>query len=514
MTSRWGGFHTKNVDLSQIPIDDIERIEVIRGGSSVLYGANAIGGLVNVITRRHRGKTPMTNIGVTWGSYNTQNYHGDIGASSKKWEGLLTVGRTLSDGFQQNSDLDGINVSGEGGVFLGDGSKVTLNLSRTDNEVGVPNGTPVPLGEWDGHREQEANDKTARTDTKSTRARLKGNTPLGAWVMEPSLYIGQLAYEYFGGSYVSNYQEKVKGADLRFQSQFGTVLGGSYERDERQSEGEADHHIVNGAGYVQQNIQMGATQVDLALRADQHSAYGNTYNPRFGLIVKAAERIKLSATAARSFRAPTFMDLYSKWGANPDLQPEIAWSYDAGVELTEFGAGAVRLTTFFTKLHDRIMWNGTMPVNQARAEMSGVEAEVFQNVSGLHSRTSYAFTRAIGTTGDNSHHRALSLTPKHTAAEEVVLDLPSRWSLRNALRYVHKQYQYDGEQGVKLPSFTLWDISMTKKILSFDFIVGIDNMTDKHYAESISSTGWPASNNPIPQTGRTYRLGVNMRFAD
>lgn len=510
-----GGVSHQNVDLSQIPIDDIERIEVVRGGSSVLYGANAIGGLVNVITRRHRQEKPVTNLGVSWGTYNTQVYHGDIGAASKKWEGFLSAGRSLSDGFQENSDFDGINVSGEGGVFVGNGSKITLNLSRTDNEVGVPNGTPVPLGEWDGHREQEANDKTARAETKTTRARLKAVTPLGDWVAEPSIYLGQLAYDYYGGSYVSNYLEKVKGADLRFQSQFGTVLGGSYERDERQAEGEADHHITNGAGYVQQNFRLGTAQADVAFRADQHSAYGNTYNPRFGIIMDMPERVRFSVSAARSFRAPTFLDLYSTWGANPDLQPEIAWTYDAGFEVEDPGLGSARISTFFTKLQDRIKYDFTAgkPLNQSHAEMSGVELEVFNDYPGVHARTSYAYTRAIGTSGANSSHKALSLTPKHTAAEEVVWEGPNRWSVRNTLRYVHKQYQNDGEQGIKLPSFTLWNMSLTKKVLSAEFVIGVDNITDKHYAEAISMN-LSGTSNPIPQTGRTYRVGVTMRFVD
>ncbi|MBP9128477.1 MAG: TonB-dependent receptor, partial [Elusimicrobia bacterium] len=157
------------------------------------------------------------------------------------------------------------------------------------------------------------------------------------------------------------------------------------------------------------------------------------------------------------------------------------------------------------------------PLNQSHAEMSGVELEVFNDYPGVHARTSYAYTRAIGTSGDNSSHKALSLTPKHTAAKEVVCQFPNRWSVRNTLRYVHKQYQNDGEQGIKLPSFTLWNMSLTKKVLSSEFMVGVDNITDKHYAEAISTVydvNYNAVSNPIPQTGRTYRVGVTMRFVD
>lgn len=506
-----GGVSIQNVDLSQIPVSDIERIEIVRGGSSVLYGANAIGGLVNVITRRHRGKTPVTNLAASWGTYNTQMFQGDFGTASEKFDGYISAGRDLSDGFQQNADFDGTHVSGKGGYSFGKGGSVVASFSRVDTEVGAPNGTPVPLGEWDGHREQKAFDLTSRVDQKATRAQVKAVLPLGEWaVFTPSAFLGQTAYKNDPAPYPYDYQDKVKGTDIRFQSPLGTTVGGSFERDEHQASGQSNVHVTNWGLYVQQDVRWGALSLDPAIRMDQHSSFGNTFNPRLGLVYRVEEDLKLSATVARSFRAPTFLDLYYPNYSNPNLKPETAWSYDAGLEFSPPGGTAVRITGYFTRIQDRIGVDASyIPVNQPNAELSGVEIESVSDFKNFHSRASYAYTRAMESSVSSSEYQTIAKTPRHTYAEEVIATFQNGWSARNLLRYVHKQYEMDGDKGKKLPSFTLWDLGLTKRILSMDLTFAVENITDKHYTESITY-----DHNYVPLPGRTYRVGVSMSFLD
>ena len=504
-----GGVSIQNVDLSQIPVSDIERIEIVRGGSSVLYGANAIGGLVNVITRRHREKTPVTNLAASWGTYNTQMFQGDFGAASERFDGFVSAGRDLSDGFQQNADFDGVHVSGKGGFSFGEGGDVSASFSRVDTEVGAPNGTPVPLGEWDGHKEQKAYDTTSRVNQKSTRAQVKAIVPLGEWaIFEPSAFLGQKAYLNDPAPFPYDYQDKVKGTDLRLRTSQGTNLGGSFERDEHQASGQSNVHVTDWGLYVQQDLRWGALSLDPAIRMDQHSNFGNTFNPRLGLVYRVADDLKLSATVARSFRAPTFLDLYYPNYSNPNLKPETAWSYDAGVEFSRPSGNGLRLTGYFTRIQDRIGTNASyIPVNQPNAELSGVEVESVSIYKNLRSRASYAYTRAIESSVSSTEYKAIAKTPRHTYAEEITATYANGWSVRNALRYVHKQYEFDGDTGKKLPSFTLWDLGITKRILSMDLTFGVENITDKHYTESITY-----DHNYVPLPGRTYRVGVTMQF--
>ena len=80
--------------------------------------------------------------------------------------------------------------------------------------------------------------------------------------------------------------------------------------------------------------------------------------------------------------------------------------------------------------------------------------------------------------------------------------------MANSLRYVHRQFELDGDQGRKLPSYALWDLRLSKKILSAELYAAADNLTNRHYAESF---GFGTLN---PQPGRAFWTGIKIEFVD
>lgn len=506
------GVAVQNVDLSQIPVGNIERIEVVRGGSSVLYGANAIGGVVNVITRRPAPGPVKTRLTTEWGSFFTQTYRGEIGKATDRQSVYVSAGRDLSEGFQKNGDSDGIHVTGRAGGRGAHGG-VVLSVARIDNETGAPNGTPVPLGEWNGKREREASDPDNRVAQKITRARLSGDWMLGEWgTLLPSAFMSGHAYENFGGAFPSDHFERTAGGELRLRAVAGWTVGGSYERDTRTgSGGETPTHVANWALFAQQEWKAGPVGLTPAVRFDQHSDFGNITNPRLTAVFRATERWRFSASAARSFRAPTFLDLVYPGFSNPQLRPEVSWSYDAGLEWGGTHGRYARATGYFAKITDRIVADfttGFVPYNRPRSELSGAELEAGARWGVLRARTSYAYSRSVGNSTTSSDYRPTRLAPRHVATEEILWETLSGWTWRNAVRYVHKQFSGDGETGSKLPSFTAWNMGLTKRILAARAWVSADNLTDKHYAESVGSSGFN------PQPGRTFRAGVTIEFQD
>lgn len=504
------GVAVQNVDLSQIPIGNIERIEIVRGGSSVLYGANAIGGVVNVITRRPAPGPVQTRLTTEWGSFFTQTYRGEIGKATDRQSVYVAAGRDLSEGFQDNADSDGIHATGRVG-HRGHRGGVVLSLARVDNETGAPNGTPVPLGEWDGKKEREANDPDTRVAQKITRARFAGDWAIGEWAtLLPSAFVSGHAYENFGGAFPNDHSERAAGGELRLRGVGGWTAGGSYERDTRTGSGESPTHVANWALFAQHEVKTRRLTLAPAVRFDQHSDFGNIYNPRLTAVFRATERGRLSASASRSFRAPTFLDLVFPGFSNPQLRPEVAWTYDAGVEWGDADR-FWRATGYFSKITDRIVADfstGFVPYNRPRSELSGVEVEAGLRWGAVRSRSSYAYSRSVGNSNTASDYRPTRLAPRHVATEELLWETRSGWTWRNALRYVHKQFSGDGETGSKLPSFTVWNLGLSKRILAARAWVSADNLTDKHYAESVSFGGYN------PQPGRTFRAGVTIEFQD
>lgn len=504
------GVAVQNVDLSQIPVGNIERIEIVRGGSSVLYGANAIGGVVNVITRRPTPGPVTTRLTTEWGSFFTQTYRGEIGKATDRQSVYVAAGRDLSEGFQDNADSDGIHVTGRAGL-RGHRGGLVLALARVDNETGAPNGTPVPLGEWNGEREKEANDPDTRVAQKITRARLSGDWALGEWAtLLPSAFVSGHAYENAGGPFPNDHFERTAGGELRLRGVGGWTLGGGYERDTRTGVGETPTHVANWALFAQHEVKTRRLTLAPAVRFDQHTDFGNVYNPRLTAVFRVTDRGRLSASAARSFRAPTFLDLVYPGFSNPQLRPEVAWTYDAGVEWGDANR-FWRATGYFSKITDRIVADfstGFVPYNRPRSELSGAEVEAGLRWGAVRSRSSYAYSRSVGNSNTASDYRPTRLAPRHVATEELLWETRSGWTWRNALRYVHKQFSDDGETGSKLPSFTVWNLGLSKRILAARAWVSADNLTDKHYAESVSFGGYN------PQPGRTFRAGVTIEFQD
>jgi outer membrane cobalamin receptor len=159
-----GGVASQFVDLSQIPVEDIDRIEVIRGGSSVLYGANTAGGIIHIITKRHTGDRPVSTIGIEGESFKTQVYRGSLGAQGGGFDGIVNARHYFTDGFQKNADGTNTSISGTGGYSFANGGRISVSASRSDSNAGDPQGTLLPISQWDGSRERDAVSKTARID--------------------------------------------------------------------------------------------------------------------------------------------------------------------------------------------------------------------------------------------------------------------------------------------------------------------------------------------------------------
>ena len=522
-----GGVGSQFADLSQIPIETIERVEIVRGGGSALYGANAVGGVVNVLTKKAKEEGARTTIKGEYRSFGTQIYQGDFSVKYGGWDGYINAGRYLTDGFQNNQDAENIYGAGKGGYTFGSGARLGLELERMGHKVGNPSGTPIPLGQWDGNKEKEANDPTARTEKDSTRAKATAALPMGSVLWQTS------AWGYFEknlntashfGDPDSDRRKNLTGGDTQFNWGHHFVLGASLERDERRNETVGSpvvrDHVVNAGTFAQATLTAGDWEILPAVRWDHHSAFGSEVDPRLTVVYRPEENLKLSANAARSFRAPDLAALYDNfpagWGfgptvANPNVQPEIGWAYDAGVERQWGQHALVRATGYYTRLKDRIYTTAypdptvNTTLNGPTAEMSGVEVEGDVHFPLGRLATQYTYLRAVGNSANSTEFLALRLSPRHSASAELDLDGPNKWVLTNTVRYLHKQYTADGDKGSKLPSFTLWGARISKTILAAEFFFSVDNITDKHYTESIGF-------DPMP--GRTFGVGATIRFKD
>jgi outer membrane cobalamin receptor len=377
-SSQNGGF---DLAVLPVPIDDIERIEIVRGPGSPLYGADAVGGVVNIITKKPT--VPVSVIGAAAGSHGYDWLQ--LGNSGRQGSGYysLTGTRETSDGYRLNSDLDQWIVNGKAGfdVSKTGGLEVTANyLSR---EIGVP-GTvqyPSPFARQEdrnlvlgaNYRQRFGKQVDLLLTASEVQEHQRYNNPDPLYPIE------------------SLHKTTSKRGEGKLTWLAGpwslATFGYEVRKDGIDSTTTGVHSATTNAWYVQDEISVGEPLiVVVGDRFDDHSVYGGRHSPRASARYRfAGAGTVLRASTGKSFRAPTFNDLYyydGYYSGNPNLRPESAKEYEVGVEQPLGGGNSVKVTGFERKVTDLISWStGTSSVNIGKADIKGFEAEAVARVT-------------------------------------------------------------------------------------------------------------------------------------
>jgi len=432
-------------DLNSLPVpkEDIERIEVLRGGASALYGADALAGVINIITKTPTDK-PSTSASASYGRFDTQQY-----SLSHRWKpGPLSYGisfgREKSDGYRENSDSDVWILGGELGFNPTSQSEVKFSARYIQKEIGLPG--PVNFPDPDDRQED---DNTFLN--LSYQGQIIPQLKLGftGWYNQyrNTFDSGTQGILSMGTSALHKSYET--GGNLQATYQLGKshlFVGGVEGIEDRvNSASFGVEQATRGAVYLQDEIEIGKPlTATLGLRYDFHSVYDDQWDPRLGILVRLPADYRLRASAGRSFRAPTFNDLY--WPAsaftagNPNLKPETAWNYEVGAEKDFQKILTVKIAGFYRDVKDLINWAPDAsfvwrPTNISDAKIWGAEAEfVLYPAKGwaLPLNYSYLYPR------DESTGDPIPSKPKHMV--NVGIDYRSSFGLKGSLKGRYVQF--------------------------------------------------------------------------
>ena len=531
------GLASQFVDLSMIPVDNVERIEIVRGGSSVLYGANTMGGVVHIITKRQHKEGVTAEAGYEGRSHKTEIVKGRVGALSGLFDILANASSTRSDGFQFNSDVDDEFFSLRSGLSFENGARVSAEVSHINKQAGISQGTLIPYQQWNGDVERVPVEKTERSEKDETQARFKVDIPIsdvGVLQSHANVYdTNNISRPARDRESTLDMDIQFYGGDVRFLHSPGGTIGVSYQREQRQQITDSafsarsfkpDVHVTDWGLYVVDDLNVGSKlTVTPALRFDQHKNFGSEYNPRLTVVYDILPFWVVSANVARAFRAPSFLELFafipssipafSVFG-NPNLDPEISWTYDFGNKFQIGKTRELKATAFFTRIRNRIEFTGNTYINQSRAEMAGVELEMKGRIGPFHDSVNYTYTRAKGNSLTSSDFVDLPLVPRHALNVGVALDIPRGPTVSNFVQYVSEQSRFNSFLMVKeiLPSYAVWNARISQPVKTLEIFVGVNNILDRRYAESFDSDPATFTTTLVPQPDRTYMAGLNMTF--
>ena len=397
------------VSFQDIPVEQIDRIEIVRGPRSSLYGSEAVGGVIQVFTRHDQGAfAPRFRIGI--GSHNLREASVGIGGSGERgWYGAdfawqRTDGINACNGsatlfagcFVDEPDRDGYrnaSLNLRGGVNVGETLKLEAHALRAEafNEF---DGSLYGGNEAD-NVQQALSAKLAWTPSR----RIAVTVQLGG-----SDDDSDNSFDDHAGNmiHVGNFDTHRTTASLQgdFSVAEGQSLsaGADWQRDRIDSDTDFDVTGRDNTGvYVEYLARFGAQQLQASLRNDDNEQFGNHATGSLGWGLQFGDGFKLTASYGTAFKAPTFNDLYYPFFGNPGLEPETSHSTNIGIS-QHARNWSWTLDAYETRIDDLISYDSSifLPNNIDKARIRGVEFTVDTTLAGwdLGAQLSHADPRS------------------------------------------------------------------------------------------------------------------------
>jgi outer membrane cobalamin receptor len=463
-----------NADLP-VPLEDIERIEVLCGPGSALYGADAFGGIINIITRKSADGFHASG---SVGQFNSIDGSFRAGLRRGALTQSLSVFGNRSSGFTFDRDYRTAGFSARTNF----GANAGVQVAFVDKEFGA-NGFygPSPSREWTNQFVLSA--EHSRPASKNWRASIQAfyRTHGDHFLYDqqrPDLYSNEHRTHAFGFS--AKAQRMISEA---VALSFGGEAGGDWIV----STNLGDHSYGRGSVFGELQLKLGRT---LALypgfRFDVYSNFGSAASPSLSSSWWLSERIKIRASAGHAFRIPTFTELYYRDPnnqASPALRPEHAWGFELGADLFPGGGWMAGATIFGRREKEVIDWIRRLPAekwtsaNIRRLDVRGGELGLQRSFDSHKYLLELQYSYLAGDPGlvDFQSKYALDYA-RHSGAARMSVSLPFGFTVSQGIN--HKRYA-NGR------SFWLVNALLARRFGELELSVDCSNLLNTRYQEVI-----------------------------
>ena len=514
-------------EYSWVPLESIERIEIVRGPMSSLYGSEALGGVINIITK------PVSDTwqGVTNGSLGTPTDRdgGDHYRLAAHGSGPLTHNIGLSFSVEkvyeddtrdedqpQYSELEGKEIlAGEATLSFALDERQTLELTVLGSEEERWRDTYGRRGDYRGDYD---------IDRYQTALSYRGR--FGSGPLEGSIYRSWEDADYRTTAGFTSSNTLIEDvAEVHGSTALGEnhllSLGGEYRQEALKNRllrtGETD--ATHWALFAQDEISLGeALAITAGLRWDHHEYFGSEISPRIYAVYKATDKITVKGGYGHGFKAPSLKRVSPDYvfrgphtfHGNPNLQPEVNDSFELGVSYAYADLEAA-LTLFRNDIDDLISYECItncdqrfgrefLYVNVDEARTQGVETELTTSLTDdLHLAFNYTYLDAKDTANDER----LEARPRHNANVSLTHHY-APWGLKSTLRA-----EYIGEQMLndeQAPGYSLWHLAFIKSFgKRLELRAGVKNIGDVRLADKSDKFDYV-------EQGRVVYAGLKATF--
>jgi vitamin B12 transporter len=493
-------------DLRLLPIDQIERIEILKGSQSTLYGSDAIAGVINIITKKKGDKPFEGTVQAAYGSYNTFKGGLTVAGNTDKFNYNIGYTRYSTDGISEAKDPTGTGDFDLDG-YTQDAFQANLGFQASSALSVKPY---FRYNNFDG-----AYDGSAFTDAKNNRYRSNLlNTGLSAQYTLPK---GAINFLYGYDKTDRTFQDAFPIPPFKGRFQHGEIFwnqnmsdriqvlaGFSYQNIKMLDDNSAEKNPAStmASPYVSLFLKNARGAIEVGARFNIHSRFGNNFVYSINPSWLVGSHAKLFVNASTGFKAPTLAQLAGQYGANPDLKPEQSVSVEGGVQIfNSVKTFDVRLTAFSRSLTDVIYYSfdpitfASKYINLNKQADYGFEAEFSARPSSsLTLRAFYAFVDGEITdksgARDTTYHNLIR-RPKHSIGLNVGYQVkPSFYISCNVKSFGNRSDLYFNpttfaSDNVTLSSYVLLDVYLEYKLGKQNVRMFVDakNLLNQDYQE-------------------------------
>ncbi len=514
-------------DFSTLTTENIERIEIIRGPVSAVYGSDAVSGVIQIFTRRG-ANAPNMNFSAQTGSYGTRLWEGALSGGSDALSYSVGVGGASSDGIlEYNNQYRRSIANARVQAHLDPATDATVALRYADNTFHYPTDGSGQLVDRNAHTfgdDLSLHLDVARRWTDGLETRLSYQVHDYDFGASDESDDAADTLGFFGRASLTDSRRNA--ADLRttWRTAGDATATFGYELEHQSvrafsrslsqygtSASDSDDERANQAGYAQLSWRPGGLAVDGGVRVESNERFGTAATWRTGLAWRmGGSGSRLRVSAGTGIKEPTFFETYATGftQGNPDLRPERSVSMEAGLDQA-LGPVHIAATAFHQSYEDLIQYTFAPPqpggpnyYNVAKARSRGMELEARVDGSRVNVTGNYTFlaTRVEDSGFDEGsgatfvEGEALIRRPKHMWSATVAARPAQRIDLSGTVRRTGERGDRDFSTWpagpVVLPSYTVVNLSVNLDVIAtgdgnagMTLTLRAENLLDERYYE-------------------------------
>jgi iron complex outermembrane receptor protein len=474
---------------------NIERVEVIRGPASMLYGSNAMGGVINIITHASQQDGMNGDASISYGSFDAQRYGAHLGYQQDGWNVLGSFAHEHTDGSRPWSEYTANSGYLKAFCHINNRYQLSLDGSFTQYETYDPGTIVSPdTNNW-MHIRQGYVGASLENDFGISKGGIRmayhfGHNELSpyynnfSWVSDDHLVAINIYQK------LMLFKDNIIAVGIDIQENGGTAVN-TLKNYGTQS-------LKDYAGYisVQQNI-WGRLLANAGFRYAGNSYFGVMIVPQAGVNFRLDEATTFRASVGKGYRAPQVFELFQLTPAVSALDPEELWNYEIGASHTIGKAGIVDIAGFIIDVKNTIIdqWYSMHSFNSGGSHYGGVELSLQWGITeGLKTNANYSFTDIAGQTVSVPKHKA------YICAEYL-------WNIFIAslsAQYVRSIYGMNSTYSiVELPDYTNVEARIGVQITEkFSMLLSTRNLLNQSYQTIYG----------YPMPGRTADININVQL--